>query len=166
MIHDMARTSRCLVLEPAFFDLAAALNGGSELAWRPEQPTRIALIPRDGCPVRWVDDEAFWLWHTVNAYDTPDGRVVLGYMRWPSLSLGAGPTGRAPHGTEHGLPRAVAVFTAGTVRRTRLNDARVELPRIDDRSIARPHHGLVVSAGTGRTEVPLGLRGTWLPAGG
>ncbi|MEU3032372.1 carotenoid oxygenase family protein [Streptomyces incarnatus] len=68
----MARTSRCLVLVlgPAFFDLAAALNGGSVLAWGPEQPTRIALIPRDGCLVCWVDDEAFWLWHAVNAYDT------------------------------------------------------------------------------------------------
>ncbi|HEY9414717.1 MAG TPA: carotenoid oxygenase family protein, partial [Pseudonocardia sp.] len=60
MIHDMALTGRylVLVLAPAFLDLAAALQGGSFLDWRPERGTRIALIPRDGGPVRWARDTA------------------------------------------------------------------------------------------------------------
>lgn len=84
MIHDMALTSRyvVLVLAPAFFDLAAAMNGGSMIAWRPEEGCRVALIPRDGSAVRWASDEAFWLWHTVNAYDRQDGAVVLEYAQW------------------------------------------------------------------------------------
>ncbi|MFF9854254.1 carotenoid oxygenase family protein [Streptomyces litmocidini] len=156
MIHDMALTRRyvVLVLAPAFFDIEAAVSGGSFVAWRPERGTRIALIPRDGGPVRWADDEAFWLWHTVNAYDDPDdGRVVLDYVQWPALSLGPGsPEGRSRQSGHHGLTRAVVDLAAGTVQRTRLDDARVELPRIDDRALTTPHQRLAVAADSGRID--------------
>ncbi|MEU6434902.1 carotenoid oxygenase family protein [Streptomyces albidoflavus] len=154
MIHDMALTDRYLVLvcAPALFDLDAAMKGGSFLAWRPDRGTRIALIPRDGGPVRWADDEAFWLWHTVNAYDSPDGRVVLDYVQWPALSLGRSPEpAPAGHGAHSGLTRALVDPATGTVRRTQLDDTRVELPRIDDRSTGRPHDRLATAAGSGRT---------------
>ncbi|WP_151772191.1 carotenoid oxygenase family protein [Streptomyces abyssomicinicus] len=157
MIHDMALTDRFLVLTlaPAYFDIAAAMNGGSFLAWRPERGTRVALVPRDGGPVRWAADEAYWLWHTVNAYDDPaDGRVVLDYVQWPALSLGPGPGSpdqhRAGDVDRHGLTRAVVDPAAGTMTRTRLDDARVELPRIDDRRVGRPHRWLAVAADSGR----------------
>ncbi|MET8828915.1 carotenoid oxygenase family protein [Streptomyces sp. NPDC004610] len=160
MIHDMALTERylVLVLAPAYFDLDAAMSGGSLLAWRPERGTRVALIPRDGGPVRWATDEAFWVWHTVNAYDDPagGGQVVLDYVQWPSLSLGDGyddghggadrATGRA----HHGLTRAVLDPAAGTVRRTQLDDSRVEFPRVDDRTLSLPHRWLAVAADSGR----------------
>ncbi|NED38292.1 carotenoid oxygenase family protein [Streptomyces sp. SID8499] len=181
MIHDMALTARylVLVLAPAFFDVTAALNGGSFIAWRPDRGTRIALIPRDGGPVRWADDEAFWLWHTVNAYDDPgSGQVVLDYVQWPALSLGAGGPadgrgghpgrsggggrsgdgsragdgGRSGGSGRHGLTRALIDPVAGTVRRTVLDDSRVELPRIDDRFLARPHHRLAVASDSGRVD--------------
>ena len=84
MIHDMAVTERyvVLVVAPLYFDLAAAMSGGSVLAWRPEDGTRIALVPRDGGPVRWFHDEAFWVWHTANAHEE-NGTVVLDYAEWP-----------------------------------------------------------------------------------
>ncbi|MFF0777772.1 carotenoid oxygenase family protein [Streptomyces sp. NPDC003720] len=154
MIHDMALTRRhvVLVLAPAFFDIEAAMSGGSFVAWRPERGTRIALIPRDGGPVGWADDEAFWLWHTVNAYEDPDdGRVILDYVQWPALTLGPGPPdGRPRESGHHGLTRAVIDPAAGTVARTRLDDARVELPRIDDRLLTGPHQRLAVAADSGR----------------
>lgn len=46
--------------------------------------------------MRWAEDEAFWLWHTVNAYaspgrpgeaDGPDPTVRLDYIQWPRLAL-------------------------------------------------------------------------------
>mgnify|MGYP001757576409 CR=1 FL=1 len=54
MIHDIALTSRYIVLFacPLVFDIAAVMAGGSLLDWRPDAGTRIALIPRDGSPVR------------------------------------------------------------------------------------------------------------------
>ncbi|MEU9336063.1 carotenoid oxygenase family protein [Streptomyces sp. NPDC048290] len=158
MIHDMALTARylVLVLAPAYFTLDAAMNGGSLLAWRPERGTRIALIPRDGGPVRWATDEAFWVWHTVNAYDDPAdpadgaGRVVLDYVQWPALALGDGPDADGALETGHGLTRAVVDPAAGTVRRTRLDDAPVEFPRVDDRELSRPYRWLAVAADSGR----------------
>ncbi|MGW3491009.1 carotenoid oxygenase family protein [Streptomyces sp. NPDC001054] len=153
MIHDMALTAHylVLVLAPAFFTLDEALRGGSFLHWRPERGTRLALIPRDGGPVRCAEDEAFWLWHTVNAYERPgDGHIVLDYVQWPELSLGARHERRSAPGAAHGLTRAVVDPVAGTVRRTLLDDARVELPRIDDRVLSRPHERLAVAAGSGR----------------
>ncbi|MYR88121.1 carotenoid oxygenase [Streptomyces sp. SID685] len=156
MIHDMALTRRfvVLVLAPAFFDMQAATNGGSFVAWRPERGTRMALIPRDGGPVRWAEDEAFWLWHTVNAYDDPnDGRVVLDYVQWPAFSLGTGsPEGRSSKSGHHGLARAVVDPAAGTVRRALLDDARVELPRIDDRTLTGPYERLAAAADSGRVD--------------
>ncbi len=88
MIHDMALTPTyvVLVVAPLFFDFATAARHGSALAWQPDQGARIALIPRNGDPVRWLDTDTFWLWHTANAYDesVADGSVgvVLDYARW------------------------------------------------------------------------------------
>src|SRR5262249_1887873 len=92
MIHDMAITSRYLVIvvAPAVFDLRAAFSGGSLLSWQPDRGCRFALIPRDGGPVRWAHDDAFWLWHTVNAYDDDRGDVVFDYVQWSHLTLVTG----------------------------------------------------------------------------
>lgn len=157
MIHDMALTARylVLVLAPAFFDLAAAFSGGSLIAWRPERGTRVALIPRDGSAVRWATDEAFWLWHTVNAYDTGEGsdaRVVLDYVEWPHLSLGHDPHGTGGAGRA-GLTRMVIDPAAGRARRVPLDDARVELPRVDDRLIGHTHRRTAMAAETGRVDL-------------
>ncbi|MET8696735.1 carotenoid oxygenase family protein [Streptomyces bauhiniae] len=143
MIHDMALTARhlVLVLAPVFFDLSAAMSGGSLIDWRPAAGTRVLLIPRDGSPVREVSDDAFWLWHTVNAHDEPDGTVVLEYVQWSRLSLGdsAGGPNRST------LVRAVLDPATGRMRRTTLDDARVEFPRIDDRRIGARHGQVAVA---------------------
>ncbi|MGW5397659.1 carotenoid oxygenase family protein [Streptomyces sp. NPDC003952] len=157
MIHDMALTARyaVIVLAPAFFDLAAAMAGGSPLAWRPERGTRVVLVPRDGAPPRWAEDEAFWLWHTVNAYDEgpgADAPVVLDYVQWSRLTVGAGPEpGAAP--MSGGLVRARIDPGAGTMARTLLDDSRVEFPRIDDRLIGRRHRHAALATETGRTDL-------------
>ncbi|MFD8221578.1 carotenoid oxygenase family protein [Streptomyces sp. NPDC059697] len=128
MVHDLALTSRflVLVLAPAFFDLPAAMSGGSFIAWCPERGTRVALVPRDGGPVRWAEDEAFWLWHTVNAYDSPgrpseadgpDPTVTLDYVQWPRLALGDSETSGSGRAADReggsGLARAVIDPAAG-----------------------------------------------------
>ncbi|MGW3340819.1 carotenoid oxygenase family protein [Streptomyces sp. NPDC001009] len=143
MIHDMALTGRflVLVLAPVFFDLSAAMSGGSLIDWRPEAGTRVLLIPRDGSPVREVSDDAFWLWHTVNAHDEADGTVVLEYVQWSRLSLGDSDGG--PNRST--LVRAVLDPTTGRMRRTTLDDARVEFPRIDDRRIGARHGRIAVA---------------------
>jgi carotenoid cleavage dioxygenase-like enzyme len=148
MIHDMALTARYLVviLAPLYFDMAAAMSGGSLLAWRPEDGTRVALIPRDGGDVRWVHDEAFWSWHSANAHDADDGTVVLDYVEW---AYPGGVTRGGPN--PGGLARAVMDPVRGTVARRWLAEpGSVEFPRIDDRRIGQAHHTIAVGATSGR----------------
>ena len=145
VIHDMAITRRyvVLVVAPLFFDGHAATAGGSLLYWQPEHGTRIALVPRDGGPVRWCHDDAFWVWHTANAHDVDDpvagNPVVLDYAEWPR------PGGRA---RAH-LARAVIDPAAGVVRRTVVADLDVDFCRIDDRLIGRAHPVSAFAVATG-----------------
>jgi carotenoid cleavage dioxygenase-like enzyme len=151
MVHDMALTEHylVLVLAPLFFDLAAALAGGSLLSWERDRGTRIALVPRDGGPVRWCADDAFWTWHSANAYEStaPGNPVVLDYVEWDA------PAGVAPGAPRRGTPslaRATIDPAAGTVRRERLSDAAVEFPRVDDRLVGRRHPTIALTGDSGR----------------
>ena len=153
LVHDMALTEHYLVLivAPLFFDLGAAFTGGSLLAWEPGQGTRIALIPREGGPVRWCTEDTFWTWHTANAYEADDpaagNPVVLDYVQWDA------PTGLVPEHPRHGagtLTRAVIDPAASTIRREQLSDDHVEFPRIDDRVLTRPHPSIALTGDSGR----------------
>src|SRR5699024_8855289 len=120
---------------PLYFDLAAAMTGGSVLQWRPEAGSRFALIPRDGSPVRWCEGEPFWMWHTANAYDAGDGTVVLDYVQWDHPGAVAGVAGEP----SSALTRAVLAPATGRITRTEVARQNMEFPRIDDRLVARPH---------------------------
>ncbi|KAF0969391.1 MULTISPECIES: carotenoid oxygenase family protein [Gordonia] len=139
MIHDMALTSRYIVLFvcPLVFDIESVMSGGSLLSWQPQRGTRIALIPRDGTAVRWVDADPFWVWHFANAFDNPDGSVTVDYVEWTY------PGGFAdqPTRASSSLTRAVIRPDAG-ITKTVLNSTEpdMEFPRVDDRMLTREHH--------------------------
>ncbi len=152
MIHDMALTRRfvVLVVAPLYFDMAAAFAGGSMLSWRPEDGTRVALIPRDGGPVRWADSEAFWTWHSANAFDDgtgPDAPVVLDYVQWArpgGIVRGGGPN-------PGGLVRAEIDPVRGTMtRRALVEPGSMEFPRIDVRRLGDRHGVIAVGTTSGR----------------
>jgi carotenoid cleavage dioxygenase-like enzyme len=152
MIHDMALTEHYLVLiiAPLFFDLAQSMAGGSLLSWEPDAGTRIALIPRDGGPVRWCHSEPFWVWHTANAYERNDpgagNPVVLDYVEW-SQPEGLAPGAPSLRGA---LARATIDAAAGTMRREILTDDQLEFPRIDDRNITGRHTVIATASDSGR----------------
>lgn len=150
MIHDMALTSRYVVLFlcPLIFDINAMLSGGGLLQWHPERGTRIALIPRDGSAIRWIDCEPMWVWHFANAFDTPQSTTVtVDYVQWNY------PGGFAdiaqPASSE--MVRAVLDPDRGTIDRTTIGGAPdVEFPRVDDRLLTRSHTRIAtVEAGDG-----------------
>jgi carotenoid cleavage dioxygenase len=134
MIHDCALTRSYLVLFvcPAPFDLASA----EVLRWAPERGPRIALVPRDGSAVTWIDTAAFWVWHFANAYEEVDASgattVVVDYPQWQALPMGpAAVTGHVSRARIDPAQRRVSFDTI---------DARiVEFPRIDDRRLGTPH---------------------------
>jgi carotenoid cleavage dioxygenase len=157
MIHDMALTPTyvVLVLGPFFFDLEAAMRTGSPMSWEPEQGSRIVLLPRDGGPARWLSTDAFWMWHTANAYDSvaADGtpRVVLDYVQWTApggLVPGVAPTGS--------LARLVLDPASGQVGREALVDRAMEFPRIDDRLLTQPHRYIATALKTSGRRLPVG----------
>jgi carotenoid cleavage dioxygenase-like enzyme len=154
MVHDCAITERFVVLLdlPVTFDLDAAA-AGAELPyrWNPEHPSRVGLLPREGAAdeVRWFEAPVCYVFHTLNAYDLPDGRVVVDVVRHPRMfatvtnrpsegrptlerwTLDPGPAGpAAPAGAGSG---------AGGLRVTPLDDTGQEFPRVDDRLIGRRH---------------------------
>ena len=145
MIHDMALTERYVVIFvcPLKFDIIASFTtGASPLEWLPDRGTRIALVPRDGSAVKWVDADPFWVWHFANAFDTENGDVAIDYVRWnepTNLGVETGPGVAA-------ITRTRLDPVSGRVTHTPLGDAMVEFPRVDDRSLTRPHTA-IASAG-------------------
>jgi carotenoid cleavage dioxygenase-like enzyme len=95
MIHDFAVTSRHVVflLCPYVFDLDAARRGGAPLSWQPQRGTRIAIVRRDGGPTRWMDAEAFFVFHFMNAHET-ETVITIDYVQHEAF--GAGAPGKPP----------------------------------------------------------------------
>jgi carotenoid cleavage dioxygenase len=153
MIHDMALTQRYLVLLacPFFFDLEGAQHGRPLLSFEATQPTRIALIPRDGRPPRWLKTDAFWTWHLANAHDTvapnQQPEVVIDYVRWDTPGALAGVHTAEARGA---LARLRVQPETGKVTAQILVERAMELPRIDDRAIGRAHRIIATAVKTGR----------------
>ncbi|MFE7242178.1 hypothetical protein [Streptomyces sp. NPDC057580] len=113
----------------------------------------MALIPRDDGPVRGAHDEAFWLWHMVNACSTVpgDGDVVLEYVQWAHLSLGAPVEGQRPNpggpvrAVDRPVPRHDAPYATGRLAH--------RTPRSGDRLIGRQHLWTAVAPGTGDVDL-------------
>ena len=144
MIHDFTITPTYLVLvvAPVVFDLDAMTSGGDVLAWRPDLGTRIALVPRDGSAVEWIETDPFFVWHYGNAFDDGDD-VVVDFSWWSSFSLTAEP-GRTGAFTSMRLsPRS------GTAVLTHLDHSMSEFARIDDRLCGQPHRYVTVSQKSG-----------------
>jgi carotenoid cleavage dioxygenase-like enzyme len=145
MIHDCAITEHFLVvvLGPAVFDLAAMSAGGPLLQWKPELGTRVAVVPRDGSPTRWIESDTFWVWHLANAYE--DGtKINLDYPGFNTLGF------LDPQTPVTGAyTRAILDPAAGTMERSVLQPVISEFPRIDDRRLGRRHRYVTVGAASG-----------------
>jgi carotenoid cleavage dioxygenase len=150
MIHDCAITARYLVvvLGPLRLDVNAMLSGGEPLVWRPEVGTRVALIPRDGSPVRWVHGDAFWAWHYGNAFD--EGEVVRLDFPWSSAP-GLGLTGSPAAPITGSFARATLDPNKGTIDIHHIGADPLEYPRIDDRLVGRRHRFVTIA---GRSDDP------------
>jgi carotenoid cleavage dioxygenase len=141
MVHDCAITERyVLVLDlPVTFDVELAMSGGSfPYTWNPEHPSRVGLLPREGAAdeIRWVEVEPCYVYHLLNAYDLPDGRVVVDVVRHPRMFASdlLGPNEGAPT-----LERWTLDPLTGRAHEQRVDDRAVEFPRHDERLTGRRH---------------------------
>ena len=143
MIHDFVLTERHVVLfvAPAVFDWMGAQTGGDVLAWRPERPLRIAMVPRQAGagPVRWLETEPFWVWHFANGFD--DGEdIVVDLARLSALTI------TTPVPLTTAITRARLEPATGRVRLDTLDERNAEFPRIDDRLQGAAHRFFTISA--------------------
>src|SRR5205823_9925895 len=92
MVHDTAITESQVVLFdlPVTFNLEAAMKGARfPYQWDPDYGARVGLLPRgensSADDVRWYDVEPCFVFHPLNAYDLPDGRVAVDVVRHPKM---------------------------------------------------------------------------------
>ncbi len=81
MVHDMSLTGRYAIVydQPVTVDLDLAFAGRFPFRWNAEYGNRVGLLPREGSAgdITWVDVPLCYSYHPLNAYDSPDGSVVI-----------------------------------------------------------------------------------------
>jgi carotenoid cleavage dioxygenase len=89
MLHDMSLTSRYAVVydQPVTVDIEVAMQGRFPFRWTPDYGNRVGLLPREGGAddIVWIDVPIGYSFHPLNAYDTPDGRVVIDLCNYPKM---------------------------------------------------------------------------------
>jgi carotenoid cleavage dioxygenase len=90
MVHDCAITKNYFVLLdlPVVLDRASIEKGvGLPYTWTPEYGARVGLLPREGGAgdVIWRELEPCFVFHSLNAFEDGDGRVVIDVVRLPQL---------------------------------------------------------------------------------
>jgi carotenoid cleavage dioxygenase len=141
MLHDIAITeTRALI-----FDLPVTLSGEAleqgyplPYRWNADHAARVGVLPRYGTAddLVWCEVSPCYVYHPMNAYDLPDGRIVLDVCRHPKMFA------TDLNGPFEGPPvveRWTIDPTAGKVHEERLDDTSQEFPRVDERIVGRPH---------------------------
>jgi carotenoid cleavage dioxygenase-like enzyme len=139
MVHDCALTERYVVVFdlPITFDMNLAARGvGLPYSWNERHPARVGLLPRDGeaADVRWFDVDPCWVFHTLNAFDDGDDRVVVDVVVYPRMFDDGRLAGSLPT-----LDRWTIDVRSGKVTSVRLDDRPQEFPRADERRLSLPY---------------------------
>ncbi len=81
MLHDMSLTGRYAVVYdmPVTVDFDLAFAGRFPFRWNPDYGSRLGLLPREGdaADIIWIDVPISYVFHPMNAFDQPDGSVVV-----------------------------------------------------------------------------------------
>ncbi|MDJ1134197.1 carotenoid oxygenase family protein [Streptomyces iconiensis] len=149
MVHDMAMTAtRVVVLDlpvTLSMDAVGRLEAGAPengdalpMRWNEEHPSRVGVLPRGGTAdqMTWFDAPRCYVFHVLNAYDAPDGSIVMDVVRYDTVFRDSF------RGPADGLP-ALARWTIapdrGTVSEQIISDRSVEWPRINPQRAGRSH---------------------------
>jgi carotenoid cleavage dioxygenase len=139
MMHDFVITQNHAVFfdAPAVFDLGEAMTGGDPLSWKPENGTRIGIIPRRGtnADVRWFEIDNGFVVHFFNAWET--GNTIE--IRAPRMEDMPGGFSQSAGAAREPLPwRWVIDLTTGKVTEGQTDDLAGEFPRVPDQLIGLP----------------------------
>jgi carotenoid cleavage dioxygenase-like enzyme len=86
--HDMAFTERYAIFNdlPLFWDPEKLAQGAYRPTWRPDLPSRFAIVPRLGGDVRWFEAAPTYVLHFINAFEDGDTVVLDGYFQTDPMS--------------------------------------------------------------------------------
>ncbi|MEO8375900.1 MAG: carotenoid oxygenase family protein [Sphingomonas bacterium] len=140
-IHDCAITARyVLVLDlPVTFSMKALIGGHSfPYRWNADHQPRIGLLPRTakGSETIWIDVDPCYIFHVANAFDLPDGRVVMDAVVYDTMfaeSLSG------PDVSSRGLERWTIDPATGAVDRRTIDATPQEFPRPDERRFGQSY---------------------------
>jgi len=164
LIHDFAITANFIVFIvcPLTISIQRAMSGGPPMAWEPDKPVHVGVIPRqnkeqDRAPnVQWFERDACFSWHTLNAWDS-NGTITIDLCEqaapgFPQLD-GKMP---APELNPTYLTRWELSLTGRSeICSTRLAELVVEYPRFDERYATRPlkHAYFACGGGLGTADI-------------
>jgi all-trans-8'-apo-beta-carotenal 15,15'-oxygenase len=154
-MHDWFLTPRYFVLHvmPALID-GAAIAGGSvlrdALRWQRELPSRLLVFRRgETAPPQVFEMPPTWMWHSANAFELRDARLVLDWVGYddPYHFVGAGAEWESimqgqlkPSGAPGVLRRTVLDLKAKTLATERFEDiADQEFPVVAPGRAGKPH---------------------------
>lgn len=135
MMHAYSLTERYSVLYdlPVTFNPAAAAAGRRlPYSWDDGYGARLGILPREGddSDVRWIDVEPCYVFHAMNAFERPDGRIVLDVVRH-ERAFDRDPM--RPGETPPTLWRWTVDLEAEHVDEVQLDDHVQEYPTVDER---------------------------------
>jgi carotenoid cleavage dioxygenase len=82
MVHDISITDRYIIIydQPVLVDLDLVAAGRSfPFRWSDDYGNRLGLMSREGTAedIIWIDVPVGYVFHPLNAYDTPEGKVII-----------------------------------------------------------------------------------------
>ncbi len=161
--HDMAITERYSILldMSMMWDPKLLAQGRTKVGFFRDKPARFGVIPRfgKGEEIRWFETSAFYMYHTINAWEEGDTIVVVGCrIDNPLAGDPENPRGGAAVPTigflrlDPRLHRWRIDLRSGKVSEETLDDAPAEFPRMDNRLLGRKsrysYHGRMAPAET------------------
>ena len=139
MMHDFVITENYAILldAPAVFDMDRMLEGGDPMSWKPDNGTRIGIIPRGGsnADVRWFETENCYVVHFFNAWES--GNTIE--IRAPRMEdVPGGFQFENPGAAREPMPwRWVIDLTTGKVTDEQTDDVAGEFPRVNEQHTGR-----------------------------
>jgi len=145
--HDMAITANYSVLMdlPLVQDQEARAAGKYRIFYDRELVSRFAVIPRHGtgAEVRWFEVRPCYIYHVINSWEV-GSEIVMDVCRVKNpqhQSTFASPLSNmlAYMRLDTQLYRYRFDLATGATREESLDDANIEFPSVDSRTVGRPH---------------------------
>jgi carotenoid cleavage dioxygenase len=142
MMHDFAVTDQHAIFldAPAVFDFAAFASGGPMLSWKPENGTRIGVMPRTGDgDVIWIEIDACYVFHCLNAFSTPDGsEITVDACRLPRMDIGLESEGTTTD-ADAWLHRFTIDLPSRAAKHSQISELPGDFPRVPAAMEGREH---------------------------